>query len=155
MGGRTSTLPNPYFYFVFCFLITPKHTHTQHTKAVKGEEDPTHYYHGYIWITLGWYHKQWWMAEVARDNEVNCTDDELERLLERTIAIQQFPTADNKSAPTNVSLVSWNVCKLCFGEHACEGNMSQTFSTFLFPTLLSHFSSALLTFLPLHASPLL
>ena len=125
MGGRTSTLPNPYFYFVFCFLITPKHTHTQHTKAVKGEEDPTHYYHGYIWITLGWYHKQCWMAEVARDNEVNCTDDELERLLERTIAIQQFPTADNMSAPTNVSLVSRSA--ICLQLY------------FLFPTLLSPF----------------
>ena len=26
--GWTITLPNPYFYFVFWFLITPKHTHT-------------------------------------------------------------------------------------------------------------------------------
>ena len=95
------------------------------------------------------------MADVAQDNEVNCTDDELERLLERTIAIQQFPTADNKSAPTNVSLVSGNVCKLCFGEHACEGNMSQTFSTSFFPLCSPNFSSALFSFLPLHASPLL
>ena len=46
---------------------------------------------------------------MAQDSGVNCTDDELERLLERTIAIQQFPTARNKSAPTNVSLVSESV----------------------------------------------
>ena len=29
--GRTSTLPNPYFYFRFCFLLSPKHTHTHYS----------------------------------------------------------------------------------------------------------------------------
>ena len=29
MGGWTSTLLDPYFYFVFCFLITPTHTRIQ------------------------------------------------------------------------------------------------------------------------------
>ena len=43
---------------------------------------------------------------MALDNQVNCTDAELEMLLERSIAIQQFPAAENTTVPTDVSLVS-------------------------------------------------
>ena len=45
-------------------------------------------------------------VDVAQDDQVNCTDAELDTLLERSIAVQYFPTAENRTAPTDVSLVS-------------------------------------------------
>lgn len=80
--------------------------HSQAVERAREEFDPAFHYRSYVWITLGWYREQWWKAEVAQDSQVNCTDAELEQLLERTIAIQQFPVAENRTVPTDVSLVS-------------------------------------------------
>ena len=81
------------------------HKHTQAASRAREEFDPAFHYRSYVWITLGWYHQLWWRVEVAQDDQVNCTDTELDMLLERTIAVQHFPTAENRTASTDVSLV--------------------------------------------------
>ena len=37
--GRKSTLPNPYFYFVFCFLFFPP-KHTEHLDFHDKDDEP-------------------------------------------------------------------------------------------------------------------
>ena len=75
-------------------------------QAVKlGEESPSHYVPGYVWLIHGWYKQLWWTAEVANDHVVNCTNKELEKLLRNSIAILQIPTSQNFTAPTDVALV--------------------------------------------------
>jgi len=93
------------------YLLNMYSTHARRimcaaVERAQEEFDPAFHYRSYVWITLGWYREQWWKAEVAQDNQVNCTDAELEQLLERTIAIQQFPVAENRTVPTDVSLTS-------------------------------------------------
>jgi len=89
--------------------------HSQAVERAREEFDPAFHYRSYVWITLGWYRERWWKAEVAQDNQVNCTDAELEQLLERTIAIQQFPVAENRTVPTDVSLVSLSCVRSDWG----------------------------------------
>jgi gamma-aminobutyric acid type B receptor len=75
-------------------------------QAVKlGEESPSHYVPGYVWLIHGWYKQFWWTAEVANDDVVDCTNKELEELLRNSIAILQIPTSQNFTAPTDVALV--------------------------------------------------
>jgi len=80
--------------------------HIQAASRAREEFDPAFHYRSYVWITLGWYRHLWWTVGVAQDDQVNCTDAELDTLLERSIAVQYFPTAENRTAPTDVSLVS-------------------------------------------------
>jgi hypothetical protein len=78
-------------------------------QAVKlGEESPSHYVPGYVWLIHGWYKQFWWTAEVANDHVVNCTNKELEKLLRNSIAILQIPTSQNFTAPTDVALTAEN-----------------------------------------------
>ena len=86
-------------------------------------------YPRYVWITLGWYPDFWWTqgtcaillnhfislspspsllsVEVAgRDPRVTCSDDELRRMLEYSLVINNLPTADDIDATTDVGLVS-------------------------------------------------
>jgi hypothetical protein len=60
---------------------------------------------GYVWITLGWYHDQWWTEHVSQDYITNCTDESLEPLVNRAIGIQQENFAQDENAPTSVNLV--------------------------------------------------
>lgn len=59
---------------------------------------------GYVWLIHGWYKQNWWKTEVA-NTDVSCTDQQLETLVKRSIAILQVPTADNGTATTDVELV--------------------------------------------------
>ena len=76
-------------------------------QAVRFSEksDPSHYVPGYVWLIHGWYKRFWWTAEVAHDDFVDCTDEQLEELLKNSIAILQIPTSHNTTAPTDVVLV--------------------------------------------------
>ena len=62
-------------------------------------------YPRYAWITYGWYQDEWWTAAVT-DNDVNCTDAELASFLDRVLAVQNIPAAENLTAPTDTGLVS-------------------------------------------------
>ena len=93
--------------------------HIQAASRAREEFDPAFHYRSYVWITLGWYRHLWWTVDVAQDDQVNCTDAELDTLLERSIAVQYFPTAENRTAPTDVSLVS--VMSRCGDVILCEG----------------------------------
>ena len=90
----------------FPLLHSYMYKRTHAASRAQEEFDPAFHYRSYVWITLGWYRHQWWTVDVAQDDQVNCTDAELDTLLERSIAVQYFPTAENRTAPTDVSLVS-------------------------------------------------
>lgn len=76
-------------------------------QAVKlGDSDPSRYVAGYVWLIHGWYKQHWWTAEVAKDDVVDCTNEELEDLVKRSIAILQIPSADNFTSPTDVQLTA-------------------------------------------------
>ena len=85
-------------------------------QAFKQGDSDSRYVSGFVWLIHGWYKLRWWTAEVAQDSEVDCTDDQLEQLLKRSLAILQIPTADNTTAPTDVELVSilsWAEAHFC------------------------------------------
>ena len=73
-----------------------------------GDSDSRHYTSGYVWILHGWYKQRWWTAEVANDATVNCTDKQLEDMLLNSISIVQIPSPEDRTAPTDVVLVSFN-----------------------------------------------
>ena len=62
-------------------------------------------YPKYAWITYHWYPRQWWTKNVT-NVEVECTDAELERFLERVLTLQRYQTLDNENATTDVGIVS-------------------------------------------------
>ena len=88
--------------FIMCTCISDL------MQAFKQGDSDSRYVSGFVWLIHGWYKLRWWTAEVAQDSEVDCTDDQLEQLLRRSLAILQIPTADNTTAPTDVELVSIN-----------------------------------------------
>ena len=74
--------------------------------ATVASSAPTFSYPNFIWITLDWYPSRWWTAEVAgNDPTVNCTDQQFEQLLNRSLVIAQYPQAENISAKTDVRMV--------------------------------------------------
>lgn len=73
--------------------------------AKLGNSDITRYVSGYVWLIHGWYKQNWWKTKVAKADTVSCTDQQLEALVKRSIAILQVPTADNDTATTDVELV--------------------------------------------------
>ena len=93
-------------------ILTHTHTHMYNPQAAQATPTDELYYPSYVWITLGWYADRWWTQEVANDPTVNCTDAQFETLLRRTLAIQQLPTAENRTGSTNVSLVSGQLDRL-------------------------------------------
>lgn len=61
-----------------------------------------------MWLIHGWYKQNWWKTKAAKTDTESCTDQQVEALLKRSIAILQIPTAENVTATTNVELVrSW------------------------------------------------
>lgn len=62
-------------------------------------------YPRYAWITHHWYPRQWWTGNVT-NVEVECTDAELERFLERVLILQRYQTLDDENATTDVGIVS-------------------------------------------------
>lgn len=61
---------------------------------------------GFVWLIHGWYKQHWWKTGVV-SNDTNCTDQEIEAQVKRSIAILQIPTSDNVTATTDVGLVSF------------------------------------------------
>ena len=60
-------------------------------------------YPRYAWIAYGWYAQGSWTN--TNGNTLNCTKEELERVLEKGISVEVFPIPDDKSAPTIAGLV--------------------------------------------------
>ena len=63
----------------------------------------THYVPGYVWILHGWYKQRWWRSEVGNDDAMDCTDEQLEMLLQNSISILQIPGADDVIYSTHSS----------------------------------------------------
>ena len=61
-------------------------------------------YPEYVWMSYGWYTQNWWLHV----NDTNCTVDEMQRAIQRSLAIHHFPipTREEEDAPTNVGYVS-------------------------------------------------
>ena len=59
------------------------------------------YYPNYVWITYGWYNSDWWRGSKGNHN---CTDEEMHRVLERSLSIVQYPVT-NTSKETDSGLV--------------------------------------------------
>ena len=68
--------------------------------------NPEHHYPGYVWITLGWYRDDWWRERVAGDNQIRCSDIDLEPFMRNTFSLQLGNSTLDTSAETNVGLVS-------------------------------------------------
>lgn len=101
-----------------CFVVTTL-VLFHAIQAVKlGDSDPSRYVAGYVWLIHGWYKQHWWTAEVAKDDVVDCTNEELEDLVKRSIAILQIPSADNFTSPTDVQLVRSQVLLI----HTCTSH---------------------------------
>ena len=52
-----------------------------------------------------WYPRQWWTQNVT-DVEVDCTDTQLERFLERVLTLQRYITLDDINSTTDFGIVS-------------------------------------------------
>ena len=65
-------------------------------------------YPQYVWITHGWYPEQWWniSQEVYGNQTDTCSSEEVAAFLNGVIAIQPFPTADDRYAQTESGMVS-------------------------------------------------
>lgn len=63
-------------------------------------------YDKYVWITLGWYRDNWWKVERTTDKVItNCTDEDVEQFLIRSVGIVQANEAENVNGETDVQLV--------------------------------------------------
>ena len=60
-------------------------------------------YPRYVWLTYGWYRKDWWRAEGSAI-PVNCTDAQLAMVLNNSLAIIPYPNND-LSQPTVTNIV--------------------------------------------------
>ena len=68
--------------------------------------NPEHHYPGYVWITLGWYRDDWWRETATSDDDIQCSDEDLEPLIRNALSIQLGNTTMNTSVPTDVGMVS-------------------------------------------------
>ena len=61
-------------------------------------------YPEYVWMSYGWYTQNWWLDV----EDTNCTVDELQMAIRRSLAIHHFPipTSDEEDAPSDVGYVS-------------------------------------------------
>ena len=55
------------------------------------------YHPGYVWITPGWYGDGWWRSDEAPGGSINCTDREMQRVLDRSLAVLQYPIVDREA----------------------------------------------------------
>jgi len=55
-----------------------------------------------VWITPGWYGNNWWRSDKA---PINCTDAEMQRVLDRSLAVLQYPVVE-REAVTASGIVS-------------------------------------------------
>ena len=69
-----------------------------------------HHYPGYVWITLGWYRDDWWRESVARDDQTQCSDEDLEPLIRNTFSIQLGNATVDRSTTTDVGIVRIKFC---------------------------------------------
>ena len=65
-------------------------------------------YPQYVWITHGWYPEQWWniSQEIYGNQSQTCSSEEVAEFLNGVIAIQSFPTADDRYVQTKSGMVS-------------------------------------------------
>ena len=65
-------------------------------------------YPQYVWITHGWYPEQWWniSQEIYGNQSRTCSSEEVAEFLSGVIAIQPFPTADDRYVQTKSGMVS-------------------------------------------------
>ena len=61
-------------------------------------------YPRYVWMTFDWYPQRWWTKKLSLD-EIDCTDDELERFLDTAITLRRHPTQEDVNAVTNTGIV--------------------------------------------------
>jgi len=47
-----------------------------------------------VWITPGWYGNNWWRSDKA---PINCTDAEMQRVLDRSLAVLQYPIVEREA----------------------------------------------------------
>ena len=70
---------------------------------------------GYQWLLFAWYSKQWWLADPTSRRYIPETCDQrmMEDMIEYSILIDHFShvTTEQKSNPTNTSLVRINISK--------------------------------------------
>ena len=71
-------------------------------------------YPRYAWITYNWYPDRWWTEAVTTTVNVNCTDDELERFLERVISLENYPVAEDANRTTDEGLRVNNCYSIIF-----------------------------------------
>ena len=58
-------------------------------------------YPRYAFITYNWYPDRWWTDDVTTTVNVSCSDDELERFLERSISLENYPMAEDHNRLTD------------------------------------------------------
>ena len=65
-------------------------------------------YPQYVWITHGWYPEQWWdiSQEIYGNQTETCSSEEVAEFLNGIIAIQPFPTADDRYVQTKSGMAS-------------------------------------------------
>lgn len=66
-----------------------------------------------MWIVFDWYPQKWWTEQVA-NNQVNCTDSQLEEFLERVLSLREDPAIDLEAGPTDTGIVSITGTDACF-----------------------------------------
>lgn len=73
-------------------------------------------YPRYVWLSYGWYQDKWWTSEI-NPRMANCTDSQLAGFLERGLALQILPMAQDLDAMTDTGLVGSNI--FCWHMLAC------------------------------------
>ena len=61
-------------------------------------------YPRYAWITFDWFPQRWWTRSLSVD-ELDCSDNELATLVDKTIALRRHPTQEDVNATTNTGIV--------------------------------------------------
>ena len=51
----------------------------------------SNYYPSYVWITFGWYGKEWWKDEEEYLRSINCSSSDVVTALNRSLALQPHP----------------------------------------------------------------
>ena len=61
-------------------------------------------YPRYAWIGYDFYPQEWWTRDVSMD-QLNCSDDELARFIDKMITLRRHPTEDDVNATTDTGIV--------------------------------------------------
>ena len=56
-------------------------------------------------MMFDWFPQSWWTL-VTSESEVNCTNEEMAQLLDRSFTLRRHPTQDDVNATTDTGIVS-------------------------------------------------